>query len=253
MTFPKCPKCGADMTLEFFRYKDSGKVSRYWECVNSSWTRASGCQGRIDIDPKKEIPWTVIAKVEARKAFWGSDHKRKEQTGLKRTITGIRTCKTDNSPYLSEKEIKTLDAAMQILDKYLTASKRVKEELIKIEAQEKKEQEARMAQQEFEEGEKFLDGLDHEKLLEKCEILNLFDHQRRDRWLDQTELMQLVKKYRDTPKNKTVYRQLIQKVGKILATNLWDREDKDRFAQIEKNFLAAKEVQQRRDSLKIVK
>lgn len=60
MAFPKCPECGADMTLGFFRYRDSGKVSRYWECVNSSWLKSGGCRGRIDIEPKKEIPWTVI-------------------------------------------------------------------------------------------------------------------------------------------------------------------------------------------------
>lgn len=252
MAFPKCPECGADMTFEFFRYKDSGKVSRYWECVNSSWTRANGCQGRIDIDPKKEIPWTVIAKIEAQKNFWGSDHKRKEQTGLKRTITGIRTCKNDNARYLSQKEVKALDAAMQILDKFLTASKKTKDELIKLEALAKKEEEAKAAQREFEDGEKFLTGLDHEGLLEKCEILNLFDHRRKDQWLDHTDLMRLVKAHRDNPKNKKVYRQLLQKVGRILASNLWDQEDKDRFAQVEEEFLAEKEVQLRRDNLKII-
>lgn len=96
-------------------------------------------------------------------------------------------------------------------------------------------------------------GIDTERLLEKCEILNLFEHRRKDQWLDHTELMKLVKKYGDNPKNKTVYRQLLQKVGRILATNLWDQEDKDRFAQVEKDFLAEKEVQQRRDALKVVK
>ena len=48
-------------------------------------------------------------------------------------------------------------------------------ELIRIEQREKREQEARNAQESFEIGEKFITGLDHEGLVQKCEILNVFN------------------------------------------------------------------------------
>jgi len=134
MTFTyKCPKCGKPRRLI------GGVGNRRLYC------NAPGCYSEDTVPP--DLKLTVAQMTEGMACdslFNKSDDQRKQQAKARRAGTTVKGFAT--SPYLSESEADTLQAAAGILDRLGTAAELAKKELKKREKAEEKRQAARRAE-----------------------------------------------------------------------------------------------------------
>lgn len=90
-----------------------------------------------------------ISEDMASSIFMGSDERRKEQSSLKRTKTGLLQCESRYEKYLSIKGKKGLQTARDILDKFWGATERSKKVAIKKEQLQELEWEKKRIQDNF--------------------------------------------------------------------------------------------------------
>ena len=236
---PKCPDCGSPMRIALLG------SNRQYECSSNSLFKIEHCWGTIDIDPKKDLSMTEISE-NLVSDYAGSDDRRKEQTNLKRTETGLQQCEDRYGRFLSKKEIKALQAAQKIVSKYRTAVEKSKEAKIRIERQEKAERERQYRKEFIETADEFLAGLDQEKVLLKCEVLDEFSRT--------AALYDRLRNFKQHP-TKDNFNALKFEVGKEIRFLDLDSDPVEikKFEEFKTAFLKQRDVKERREAFKIIK
>ncbi len=242
MGTPKCPKCGKPMKIETV-----GNFRQY-QCSSNSILNPKYCWGSIDIDPKKILSMTEISNNLAINPFTRSDERRKEQTSLKRTETGLQQCEDRYKRFLSEKEIKSLHAAQAIVSKYRTAVEKSKNIAVQIEKKEKLENERLHRKQLIEKADKFLNGLNQDEALLKCETFDQFANGKRN-----STLRDRIYFFKKNPQT-SQFNSLKIEIAKELE---WADLDHDpielkKFETFEKEFLKNRKIEEKRKTFRII-
>ncbi len=170
--YPSCPRCGSPMQLRL----EGGR--RVWRCPNY-WRFTSSCQGTVPIPDSERLDIRTIAQAQAADRYFstrdGIESARKKQAGLRRTATSLRSEALD-SPYLSSLERDRLAEASEILERLASAAERAKDELKRLEKEENQRLEAAARQADLARAKEFLQGFDGDGLIERCETLHAYVH-----------------------------------------------------------------------------